>query len=595
MKPATCPITAARVLCTALFGAALVLGGCSQGLDKIDAKIARILQDRTRTLDGGTIAPRIAAARRTEPETEPPYDSSDRLNPEPASTNPPAGELAFERAGPDRDVAETLAQLQRLDEPGRGALELDLPATFRQTHVSAREFLDAEEEYILAAIRLLIEQHRWSPRLFNDTSAGFTSSQTDGSTDSALRVINELRVTQRLPYGGDVAARWIVDATEDLRSSTTGQYTQSSSLVLDADIPLLRGAGPIAREELIQRSRDLVYASRSFERFRRSLLVSIAADYFDLLQQQRSIENQRSSIEGREEVVRRQQALFEAGRIPQFDVNIARNSLFDAQQTLSNLLESYKFSLDRFKVRLGIDVTEPVVILPFELEVPEPEASVEHATRAALRYRLDLQNRRDFIDDARRAVANARNQLLPDLDLDASIALRTDDDATEGGVVYELDDVEYAAGITFGLPLDREIERLNLRSQTIGLRRSVRGFEEFKDNVILEARQRLREIPLARFNLDLAEQRVRINERRKIEQTIKEDEVTTQERIDTANELLDAQNARDQARTDLRNAVLDYLLATGQLRVQRDGTFEQLPGMGVQAEPEFPETDGPMQ
>ena len=57
------------------------------------------------------------------------------------------------------------------------------------------------------------------------------------------------------------------------------------------------------------------------------------------------------------------------------------------------------------------------------------------------------------------------------------------------------------------------------------------------------------------------------------------DEITTQEQLDALNELLEAENARDQALTDLRNAVLDYLLATGQMRINRDGTFEPLPGM----------------
>ena len=68
----------------------------------------------------------------------------------------------------------------------------------------------------------------------------------------------------------------------------------------------------------------------------------------------------------------------------------------------------------------------------------------------------------------------------------------------------------------------------------------------------------------------------------------KSDEITTQARLDTLADLLDAENARDRSRTALRSSVLDYLLATGQLRVTRDGELQRLPGMGEPAEPADP-------
>jgi hypothetical protein len=72
---------------------------------------------------------------------------------------------------------------------------------------------------------------------------------------------------------------------------------------------------------------------------------------------------------------------------------------------------------------------------------------------------------------------------------------------------------------------------------------------------------------------------VQINQRRVQELELKADQVDTQRQLDAKNSLLEAENARDQARTDLRNAILDYLLQSGQLRVARDGTFQPLAGM----------------
>src|SRR5439155_4560160 len=141
---------------------------------------------------------------------------------------------------------------------------------------------------------------------------------------------------------------------------------------------------------------------------------------------------------------------------------------------VANQREGYILQLDRFKIRLGIAVATPLQIEDERLDVPEPETSFEEATRRALAYRLDLQNERDKLDDARRAVRNARNQLLPDLNAAASVTFPTDADAREGGVVYEPDDVAYSASLTLGWPLDRRAERLRLRQSVIGLQKSVR-------------------------------------------------------------------------------------------------------------------------
>ena len=61
-------------------------------------------------------------------------------------------------------------------------LTISLRDALRMAQRQGREYLSAEEEYILTAINLLIEQHRWGPRLFNDTTVGTTIANL-GMTD----------------------------------------------------------------------------------------------------------------------------------------------------------------------------------------------------------------------------------------------------------------------------------------------------------------------------------------------------------------------------------------------------------------------------
>jgi len=96
---------------------------------------------------------------------------------------------------------------------------------------------------------------------------------------------------------------------------------------------------------------------------------------------------------------------------------------------------------------------------------------------------------------------------------------------------------------------------------------------------VLSARAAIREIDRARFSVRLQSDSVAANLLRQRELKLKSDEVTAQDRLDAENELLATLNGLDNAERDLNNAILNYLLVTGQLRVTRAGQFEPPPGL----------------
>lgn len=578
----------------------LTASGCAgANMAQIDRRIEETARERGAAIgaerspllkDGSTSATRRA---RTEKQ--------------PDTINPRASELSY--VGRDTSNMTPAEIAQSLSDTLEGyagrAVGLDrlevktisLAQAFEIAQNDAREFRTAEEDYLLSAIRLLIQRHLFDPRLFNDTSVVFDSEGSDGRFDNAVRLVNNLRLTKQLPYGGQAEARWIWNAAQQLRSSVEGQYVQSSTLVLAAEIPLLRGAGLVAQESLIQAERDLVYAARDFERFRRTFYVSIAVDYFQLLQTLAEIRNQIAQLRSLRAFEEQRRQLYEAGRISEFDVNDAANRVLGAESSLASRRESYALSLDRFKVRLGIPVTEPLQINGVRFLLDAPSVSLDEATESALTFRLDLQNTADRVLDTARELDNAENNLLPDLGIGGQVGIPTDPDAREGGVVFDPNEADLSANINLSLPLDRENERLRLRESQIRLQRSQRAFDRIRDEVILEVRQRVRNIDLARFRLELAQRQVEINERRQEEQRIKADEVDTNRRLDTEADLLNSLNARDQAVTDLRISILNYLLSAGRLRVDLAGQLAPLDGMMLEfidTPLSFPELFGPV-
>ncbi len=577
---------------SAAFSAAVIAPGCRDaGQSRVEQRVERILRE-----GGEKILAEPVASTRTTP-VQYPKDLTNTKRPDsaltlqPPTTNPAPGDLRYSPASEKRDVAERLRRyaaaeglliaegMEGMDAPDASIPRLSLTDALTAAQRTGREYRNAEEDFILASIRLLIERHLWGPRLFNDTTVGIGADGVEGSFDHALDIINQLKATRRLPYGGSVEAAWIVNATDQLREQATEGYRQSSRLALSGTVPLLRGAGEVAREDLIQAERDLIYQARTFERFRRELLVSIASDYFELIQSRQAIENQQRQLQSFRLLEKETAAKVAAGRLDAFQVGNASNRVQSALSKLASLVDQHIFRLERFKIRLGLAVDEPISISGELTELPEPEVDVTRAAELALDYRLDLQNERDRLDDARRAVANARNALLPDLNLRGELSIPTDPDDPTGGLSISADELDYAASATLSLPLDREPERLRLRASMIQLQRQAREYEQDRDNVIVEVRDSLRRIDNARIQLSIAERQVEINRERLRGLQLQIDTVEPQTIIDAENDLLDAENSRDAARTALRDSVLNYLLASDQLRVGRDGAFTPLPGM----------------
>ena len=555
----------------------------------IDAETNRLLAERSRSLGKDAYPPERSTA-----ESGPRRDGAWGER-QPGTSNPDVLELRYDAASESRDVAARLERYQESEgdpQPGQTSTQLTLAEAMRIGQRSASEYLAAEEAYILAAIQLMTARHQWSPRLFNDTSIGLSGGGTDGTFAHALTIINNLRVNKRLPFGGSVEAAWITQATEQLRTVASDGYVQSSRLVLSGNVPLLRGAGEAAREDLIQAERNLVYQARTFEQFRRDFLIAIAQDFFDLLQARAEIANQEEAIENLRNIEREKQALLEAGRIAEFERNDAANQVLSGVASLASQRESYILRVERFKIRLGLSSRDPVALVDSALDIPEPEVALDRAVEFALNYRLDLQNERDRVDDARRGLANARNNSLADLDVTANVGIPTDPRQNVGRLNFSPGDLSYQAGMTLGLPLDREIERLGVRAATIALQARERDYAQSRDEASVAVRQAVRNVDLARFQLTLAERAVEINLRRVRETELKRDEVTTRTRVDAATELQQSQNNRDRAKTNLRNAVLRYLRESGQLRVARDGTFMSIPGMEPRPADAVPKPSG---
>ncbi|MFN3165670.1 MAG: TolC family protein [Phycisphaeraceae bacterium] len=491
----------------------------------------------------------------------------------PDTYNPAANELPARQA--EAPAATQYNPKQPITDE---AVRLDLQALLAYAIENAPEYRSEKERLFLATLSLIIERHAWGPRFFNTLSADVAGTPESGDYDTALGLLNDFTVSQRLPYGGDVSVSALVNYTNLIQrasTTTTAEEVQDARINASIDLPLLRGAGQVAREDLIQAERDLVYAARDFERFRREFFVDISNTYFNLLRQQQRINNQELQLAGLERLAEEQRRRNEAGDVPGFEVRDTEAQVLFGKSDLADVVDSYASSLDALKLRIGMPVEQQLVIVPVQIDVPRPALDTAESIRIGQAARLDLQTRGDQVADAIRSVRVAKDRMRGELDLNASANVRTDSGREIGGADFDAGDSDYRVGLSYSPPLDRKIELAQYRSSLIDLERAERDFRVQRDRVALDIRDAIRTIQRSALTLALQEENVELAEKRLTNIAILKRRGTVENRriIEAEEDRLNARNRRDQALADLQSSVLNYLLQTGQMRVDPQGRW----------------------
>jgi len=554
-----------------------MMTACSPDFQAIDQHVNDLLLDRT-DLINGQVPPRPV-------DTWASVDVSESLMNEkkPATINPPATSLQWTTATDD-ETAEVLSRLQSYQKAADGGHELTLSEALRWAFAHGREYQFAEEDYVLTCLRLMLELHLWTPQISDDISLLY--EHTDGDSDfldSATAVVNSLGASQRLPWGGEITASYVATFAHEVLGAASGssgtENTRVGQFELGGSIPLLRGAGMIAQEDLIQAERNLVYAARSFEEFRRDFWFRVVSNWLGLLVQRQQLDNAIEAATLLDRLAERRRALYEAGRARLYDAAEAENRALQEKSKVAGLWESYRLAIDRFKLLVNWPVNDPVRISPGTMAIKPPVTDLDNAVSLAIRQRLDLQTDRDQLVDLQRSLRNAFNGLLPDLNIGGSIRFGSNDTFYYDTVLPSLEDLDAEASIMLGLPLDREQERLAVRSAQIALERGRREYERQRDDLAIQVRASVRDIDANLFSLDIQRRNVEIA-RLNIESIDADpDSYTVLDQLSAIQSLQQAQNGRARAFRSVQESILQYLIRTGQLRIASNAEIDPIPGM----------------
>ena len=333
---------------------------------------------------------------------------------------------------------------------------------------NSREVQSQRETLYRSALDLSLERWQYSTQLFADTSGSVSGTADEASTAD---VDSSLGFSRLLGTGASIVTTL---GNNMFRVVSTGNYwTELTNLSMSITQPLLRGAGrAIALEPLTQAERNLVYAVRSYERFRRTYAVDVAGRVYGLLQAIDELENEERNYRDLVLLRQRNEALAAAGRLSDIQADQARQDELGSENRLISLRASLARQWDQFNLFLGLPVGVQLTLDPAEFDALidsdplmgtlDELASSEYA----LGHRLDHLTVSDQVADSARRLAIAEDAL------GAGLSLGLSANASSPNGAGDLKDVRYqetdwTASLALDLPIDRKRERNSLRSSQI--------------------------------------------------------------------------------------------------------------------------------
>ncbi|MHC4549600.1 MAG: TolC family protein [Planctomycetota bacterium] len=535
--------------------------------------------------------------------------------------------------GPDSLGTDALEPIKRWPEPdypartpppepwsGPDPFPLSLMEALQVGARNARDYQSEKEGVFVTALDLDLQRNNFRT-IFSSTAD--VLAETDLAPGGLDGVEGGAVVgASKLLKGGALLAGQI---GIDLVKLLTGARHASLGLFGDATItiPLLRGAGKhVVLEPLTQAERDMVYALRDFQRFKRVFAVRVASEYFDVLRLLDRVRNAEENYRNLIVLSRRTRALAAAGRLPGVQVDQARQDELRARDGWIAAVQSYENRLDRFKETLGLPPDARVELRREELErmttivqerfadaerageggietgkVPPADAQVElppldvepqgpyemhedQAVGLAFDHRQDLRVAQGRIYDAQRGVVVAADALRAGLTLSGTAAFGGGRSlATAILDNAKLDPVKglYTASLLLDLPLERTAERNAYRESYVELEASVRSLQALEDSIKIDVRETLRGMLATREGARIQVEAVRLA-RDRVTSTglfLEAGRAQVRDVLEAQDALLGAQNAQTEALVSYRIASLELQRDLGVLQVDETGIWTE--------------------
>ena len=343
--------------------------------------------------------------------------------------------------------------------------------------------LDRKEQQFSFAI----DENQFGPKFSISSS---TSVRRDDSTGDDTANIRG-NIAFKLPTGGNVALSTGKNITGEASSNSTVSLTQ----------PLLKGAGLDVGRASLHRSRNREMTNvLSLRQTVARLVHSVIQSYRSLIQASMQLKNNEAALARAHDQIKVTQALIKAGRVAKREITRSESTIAQREIALLraiNLRDSASLALAGILNLPGSTRLVPDAVSHAELygEDNASNLELEASISEALVNRPEIHKAMLNIENARIDLLLARNSLLPDLSLSASIMQD-----------HETGESDQQAVLNLTIPLNDENMELGYVRAKNALMKAERDLESLHESISIEVRQAVTEVEIGYRVVQLARQ-----------------------------------------------------------------------------------------
>ncbi len=397
----------------------------------------------------------------------------------------------------------------------------------------------------------------------------------------------DVGISQLLPIGGTFSISLDGYSTETNQRFQSVNPRYGATLRFDLNQPLLRNFGPkITRREIVVARNNLDISETQLEQSLQQTIYEVEEAYWALKGLIENLKVRQLSLQLAEELLEKNKRSVEVGTLAPIEILSSQSAVASRKADIIQAESQIKDAEDNLRVLLNLSaegIADDVRVIPVDPpDFEKREISFEEALQTALQKRPDLKGTRINLKNREIDVKNAKNQLLPGLNLSASYwspgisgtelifdPLNPFGDPI-GENVYPASDAvsdafnlvydNWSVAVTLDIPLNNVFSRANYAQTKLNMEQSLLALKDQEQQIFLEVKSAVRavqtnyeRVKAYEVALDLAEE------------TLKAEEEKFKVGISTPYFVLQYQTELTTARTNLLIARYDYVVSLARL------------------------------
>ena len=324
-----------------------------------------------------------------------------------------------------------------------------------------------------------------------------------GAENADLQELS-LGVQQLTPYGGTYRVE-VLGSREDTNrrlvpNFDTGNQVEffTTELRLGINQPILKNFGTdVTRNQIYIAQNNLTIST---EEFRQQVIDStsqVQQTYWELVFRRQDLQVRRQQLDLAEQLLARVRRQVEVGTLAPIEVLQAETEIARIHEQIIIAINAVRDAEDLLKRAMHLSLVgefADVEILPTDPPTYSPPLLDQAAEiAAALTQRPDLKQAKLDLDNQNITLVFNQNQLLPTLDIAASLRFNgISDNLGHSLEEFETDRREWEIGLVFSYPLANRRAKSRVRQSRLAIRQQLLRIQELEESVMEDVRRAVR-------------------------------------------------------------------------------------------------------